>query len=104
MRDRQISAEHAIDVVVPDSEHFGKVQAKQAHHDAAHRGLHPNRPSWEAAEPEAEPEEQLDECHGTEAAGDSEHGVDQKFHGVDQLIGRDVEQRLIAEDQMQQHP
>ena len=49
-------------------------------------------------------QKQLHEGHRTESADHAENGVNAEFQRTHQLVRRNVEQRLVAQDEVQHHP
>lgn len=50
------------------------------------------------------PQEQLHKADGNESPNHPENGVENELHRVNQLVGGDVEQRFIAQNEMQNDP
>jgi len=71
---------------------------------AAYDRLKPNRPFRQAHEPCAESEQEFDETNRSQAAHHAEHRVNNEFSGMKQLIAGDVEERIVAQNQVQHYP
>ena len=51
-----------------------------------------------------QPEQKLDETDRNQTANHSQHRIDAELERIDQLVGGDMKQRFIAEEEMQDHP
>ena len=52
----------------------------------------------------ADEKQQLDEADGNDAADHPQGGIEEELDGVDELIGGDVKQRFVAEQQVEHDP
>ena len=95
---------HFFDVVVADPQHFGHEVTHHPDRQAAGHRLKPDGPLGQAHEPRAESQQQLHEANRSQSADHAEHRVDTEFRRMDQLIAGDVEQRIVAQNQVQDHP
>ena len=102
--EREIAAENPFHVIVADAQDFGHEPSHQADGESAHGRLKPTGPFGQPPEPGADGEQQFDEDHRAESADQAEDGIDSELHGIDQMVGRDVEERLVTQDQVEEHP
>src|SRR5262249_25276601 len=101
---QHLSVERVADESVADSEYFGNEPPQQSHSEAAYRGHQPLQARRNGFEFPALPEQQPHEAHRDQTTHNAERGVEQEFDGVNELIRGHVEERLIAEDQVQNDP
>ena len=101
---REISAEDLLHVVVPDAQNLRHEPAEQPNRQSARDGLNPLRGFRKAQEELPQFKQQLHETHGSQTAHHSEDRVDPKLHGMYQTISGNMEQRLIAQQQVEYDP
>ena len=89
---------------VTDAQNVRHEPSHQSHRQAARGGLQPFGPLGQRHEIFANGQQQLHERHRDQAARDSQHRVGDEFDRADQLVGRNMKQRLIAQQQVQRDP
>src|SRR5262249_1288023 len=100
----EIATEHPVYVIVAHAQYLGHKPSEHSHHQAARHRLNPNRGFRKPQENGADLEQQLYEANRSEPADDPEDRVNAKLHGMNQTIRGNMEQRLIAEQQVQDNP
>ena len=102
--ERHLAVQCQADIAVTDPQDLRHKPSHHAHQQAAGCRLHPLAPLGQLHKAPADEEQQLDEANGNEAADQPQGGIEEKLDGVNELIGGDVKQRLVAEQQVEHDP
>ena len=92
------------DGAVPDLEESGKQQPDRRHRHPAERRLEPAARRRQPAHLSPQPEQGAHEPDRHQPRQHAEHGVDEEFRRMVELIGGHREERLVAEGQAEDQP
>ena len=101
---RHLAIQCQADIAITDAQNLRHKPSHHAHQQAAGRRLQPLAPLGQLPEAQPDEKQQLDEADGNDAADQPQGGIEEELDGVDELIGGDVKQRLVAEQQVEHDP
>src|SRR4051812_36608193 len=95
--ENHFSIQRVPDVDISDAKHFGYEKTHDPDNQSANRRLQPDGPYRQYEKSSANPKQQFHKRNRYEAADSAQNRVDAEFGGMNQVISRYVEQRLIPQ-------
>ena len=92
-----VAVENLADVAITHAHYVWEKITEQSHGKAARHRLEPDAPFGKAFEPTAQSKQQFDENYRSEPSYYSQCGVDGKFGGMNQTVGRDMKQGIVTQ-------
>ena len=92
------------DISITNAQHLRDKPAHQTHQQSARGRLEPERFHRQAQESLPHHQQELGERHRHQASGHSEHRINPKLQGMNQLVLRHFEKRVVAQKQAQGQP
>src|ERR1039457_6896045 len=101
---RHLAVQCVAHEVVANSEHPRRSESEQSYDQTSHSRSERLPSRWRLEETSALPEQQFHEGCRYQTTEQSENGINEKFQRVHQLVRRDVEERLVPQDQSEDDP
>src|SRR5258706_5210992 len=99
-----ITIENSFNLIVADAEHLRHEKAEDTDGESTGNGLNPERGARQFRKSRAHPEQKLDEPYGAESSDDPKHYIRAELSGADEMISRNVEERVVTENEVEDQP